>query len=175
MITFKKFLEADIGNLADMGTPQQNAPMAPQATQGKQLNGALTDNQKRVLAVLSLNSVKSSPNLARSIFTGDQSLVKALDDLIKRFGAVDATPDGAVINQKGIELATSNGIVDANSGELSELGTKLAATNSNGAPNPKTKDVVGQPGMGQMPPPSMGGVAPGGMGLESFSLLKQLI
>jgi len=169
MITFKKFLEADVGNLADMP-----APTAPQQPNGKQLKGTLTDNQQRVLALLSTNQLKSAPSRAREVVTGDQGMVQAVKELKTKFGAVDVTPDGVVINQKGIELATSHGVIDASSGELSDYGRQLATTNSKGSPNPKTKDLAAPAGGGQMPPmePPMGGM---GMGMESFSLLKQLI
>lgn len=169
MITFKKFLEAEVGNLADMQLPDQSS--APTQPPNKQLKGSLTDNQKRVLALLSTSQLKSAPGRAREVITGDQNMVQAVKELKLKFAALDVTPDGVMINQKGIELATSHGVVDPNSGELSDYGLELASTNSKGSPNPKVKDIAGGPAGGPgMPPP--GGM---GMGLESVSLLKQLI
>lgn len=173
MLTFKKFLEADgtIGaqtpDATDLGT--SGAPTQPnqsqQAPQGKQLKGTLTDNAKRVLALLSANELKSSPGLARTILSGDPNLVAAVKQLKLNFKAVDVTPDGVTINQTGVALAGKQGVVDPNSGQLTQYGTKLATTLPNGNPNPKTKDVIAgaaQPQGGQqggMGDP-MGGLPP---------------
>lgn len=167
MITFKKFLEAGVGNLADMQAPNQSP--VPTQPANKQLKGSLTDNQKRVLALLSTPQLKSAPGRAREVITGDQNMVQAVKELKLKFAALDVTPDGVIINQKGIELATSHGVVDPNSGELSDYGRELASTNSKGSPNTKVKDIAGGPGAQGMPPGGMG------MGLESVNLLKQLI
>lgn len=172
MLTFKKFLEADsmsgqdAPDAMDVGT--NAAPTQPdqaqQAPQGKQLKGTLTNNAKRVLALLSLNDLKSSPGLARTILTGDPNLVAAVKQLKLNFKAVDVTPDGVVINQTGVGLAGKQGVVNPNSGELTPYGQKLAATLPNGNPNSKTKDMVGggqaapQGGMGD----PMGGAPMGG-------------
>lgn len=145
MITFKQFLEADG---MDPGPEQFGASAQPKQTTGKQLNGSLTDNEKRVLALLSTNQLKSSPGRARDVISGDRNMVQAVKRLKLNFKAVDVTPDGVTINQTGINLATNQGVVDANSGELTELGTKLATTTSAGTPNPKTKDLASPQGGG---------------------------
>lgn len=178
MITFKQFLEADVGNLADMGAPTQDpaggAPMGQPAPEGKQMKGSLTDNEKRVLALLSHNSLKSAPQRAREIVSGDQNMVQAVKGLKANFNAVDVTPGEIAINQTGIELAGKAGIVDPNTGELSDLGQQLATTTSGGAQNPKTKDLAaGGMGGAPMAPPGgdMGGLPP----LESMQFLRGLL
>ena len=124
MLTFKKFLEADsmsgqdAPDAMDVGTnaaptqPDQQPNQQQQAPQGKQLKGTLTNNAKRVLALLSLNDLKSSPGLARTILTGDPNLVAAVKQLKLNFKAVDVTPDGVVINQTGVGLAGKQGVVN---------------------------------------------------------------
>lgn len=169
MITFKKFMEAE-GQ--DPGAEQFGAGAAPQ--QHKNLKGSLTDNEKRVLALLSLNQIKSSPGLARSLMQGT-NMVAAVKTLKTNFNAVDVTPDGIIANQTGIQLATDQGVVDPNSGELTDLGKQLAGTLPSGEKNPKVQSMLngGQKPGGMTSPqaPAMGGLPP----MESFSLIKELI
>lgn len=158
MLTFKKFLEADgampdqseLGGTQAPTTPNQ-APQQGQQQQGKQLKGTLTDNEKRVLALLSSNNIKSAPGLARNIISGDRNMVQAVKGLKLNFKAVDVTPDGVMINQTGTALAGNQGVVDPNSGELTPYGQKLASTLPSGADNPKTKDAIGGAAPGGMP------------------------
>ena len=192
MITFKRFLEAD-GQLPNGGTSgggsapldttpdptsQEQQPRAPQQNNPR-LKGTLTDNELRVLAILSANAIKSSPGRARELLSGDQNMVAAVTGLKQNFKAVDVTSDGVTVNQTGVTLAQNQGVVDANSGELTELGKKLATTLPSGAPNPKTKDLGngaagGAGGMGG--DPAMGGLPPMGMPpMESYSLLRKMI
>ncbi len=158
MISFKQFLEADAMDLASMDAPQpdngQQAPTSPQ-TSGNKLKGSLTDGEKRVLALLSTNQMKSAPGRARELISGDRNMVQAVKALKINFKAVDVKPDGIIINQVGTNLATNQGIVDANSGELTDLGQKLVTTSSTGHPNPKTKELAAPSGgdMGGAPAP----------------------
>jgi hypothetical protein len=144
MITFKQFLEAEGNN---PGAEQFGAAQRP-----RQLKGSLTDNEKRVLAILSTNQVKTSPGLARNIISGESNMVQSVKTLKTNFKAVDVTPDGITINQNGITLATNQGIVDPNSGELTPVGNQLVATRPNGEKNPKTQSLLNQ--TEQQPQPS---------------------
>lgn len=161
MTTFKQFMEAD------MPAGQ------PQVQQSKQFKGTLTDNEKRVLALLSSNQLKAAPSRARDIITGDQNMVQAVRGLKINFKAVDVTPDGVLVNQTGIDLATKHGIVDANTGELTDIGKKLAATTSAGTKNPKTADLSQQQNAApaQQAPQAQQPASP----MESLSLLKELL
>ena len=118
--------------------------------------GSLTNNEKRVLALLSTNQLKSAPTRARELMAGDKNMVQAVRGLKQNFKAVDVTPDGVMINQTGIDLAIKQGIVDPNSGEITEVGQKLATTTSNGTQNPNTQDLAApsQQGMGQQSTPT---------------------
>lgn len=167
MITFKKFMEAQIGDLASMDTPQTGQqPQQPQQRNGRQLKGTLTDNEKRVLALLASNQMKTAPSRARDVISGDRNMVQAVKGLKLNFKAVDVSPDGVTINQAGIELATKQGIIDPNTGSLTDIGTELATTTSKGIPNPKTKDLNGGDQPGQQ---SMGmGASPAMPGLPSM-------
>lgn len=95
MITFKQFLS------------EQNS-----------FDGTLSQSERLVLALLLAPSIKSSPGLARSVIAGDINLVAALTSLAKNFKAVNVTPSGATVNQTGNTIAIDQGIVDANSGQL---------------------------------------------------------
>lgn len=193
MVTFKKFLEAD-GNLPNGGvsgggsaplntqpdpTSQEQQPQQPQQPQNPKLKGSLTDNEKRVLAILSANAIKSSPGRARELLSGDRNLVQAVKGLKQNFKAVDVTSDGVTVNQTGVSLAQNQGVVDPNSGELTELGIKLATTLPTGGKNPKTQDLAGGAGApgGQMGgDPAMG--MPPGQGMppmESYGLLRKML
>lgn len=199
MVTFKKFLEAD-GNLPNGGvsgggsaplntqpdpTSQEQQPQQPQQRPRQQLKGSLTDAQQRVLAILSANAIKSSPGRARQLLSGrgDENTVRAVTDLKTKFNAIDVKPDGVMINQTGTTLAAKFGITDPNSGELTDLGIKLATTLPSGAPNPKTKDLGNAGGApGGQPPGGIGGDPamgmPPGQGMppmESYSLIRKML
>lgn len=162
MLTFKQFLEAETLDLSTMSAPQQS-PQQPQSATGNKLKGSLTNSEKRVLAMLSSNQLKSSPGRARDLLSGDRNTVQAVKILKKNFNAVDVTPDGITINQTGIDLANNQGIVDPNTGELTDLGKQLVSTTSSGTQNSKTQDIAngGMSGGQQPPAPPMGGGMPG--------------
>jgi hypothetical protein len=176
MQTFKQFFEAEQMGGAPSLPQQQPGADQPPVQQSNKMKGTISDGQKRVLAILSANAMKSSPGRAREVLTGDANMVQAVKTLLRQFKAVDVAKDGITINQTGVTLAQNNGITDPNSGELTQIGTELATTLPNGTANPKTKDLAGAgPAAGGMPPmggdPMMGGMPP----MESFGLLKKML
>jgi hypothetical protein len=160
-MNFKQYLadSQTLNELAPMNLGMSQVPSMQVHNPSNTLNGTLTDNEKRVLAILSSPQVKSSPGLARGMLRGD-NMVAAVKTLKDNFKAIDVSPDGVTINTVGTQIASNQGITDPNTGELSELGNTLAAPSSN-VPTSSTNPVT--------PPTSV----PGQM--ESLSLLKSLI
>lgn len=154
-MNFKQYLN----ELAQMNLGMSQVPSTIVHNPITPLKGSLTTNEKRVLAILSSPKVKASPGMARALMRGD-AMVSAVKTLKNNFNAIDVTPDGVTINTVGTQLAGNQGITDPNTGELSDLGNQLAATNSNTptATVPRVTPSTSMPGQ-----------------MESMSLFKDLI
>lgn len=128
-----------------------------------------TANQKRVLAKI---AAAPTPMVAGEEISKDANLVAARNMLMK-LGVITFTNKEAALTDSGTQIATEENIIDQ-SGQLTATGKQLAYTNTQGESDSDQAagpDQVDQsPPGGAMPPPPEGGLS-----LEGYSLLKQLL
>jgi hypothetical protein len=128
-----------------------------------------TANQKRVLAKI---AASPTPAVAAQEISKDANLVAARNMLMK-MGVITFATGQAALTDRGTQISTEENIIDQ-SGQLTPAGQELAYTSSQGTPD---KDQTGKPVQQATPAgqPPTGAPPGGGLSLESFSLLKELL
>lgn len=128
-----------------------------------------TQNQLRVLAKIA--AAQDHPTQAANEISSDANLVAARN-LLMKLDAITFSGDKAQLTQKGQQLARDQNIID-DSGEMTDDGNKLAATEANGTPDET------MPAPTETPPQDFG-AAPPDLGttppMEGFSgLFKNML
>lgn len=125
-----------------------------------------TENQKKVLAKI---IASPSPKVAGEEILGDENLVAARNILMK-LGVITFSGGNAELTDKGRQIAQDENIADEG-GQLTDTGNALAY-GEEGAP----AQQLPRPELGMPPPSPLGGEEPAGpLGMEGFSLLRDLI
>jgi hypothetical protein len=134
----------------------------------------LTDSQKRVIAKI---AAAPTPNVAATDISKDANLVAARN-MLMQLGAITYSEQEAQLTDKGQQLGVAENIID-DSGQLTDVGTKMASTESNGLPTPGAEPGSAAPEGGMDVGMSDPSTAPpqnsDDMSLESFALLKELL
>jgi hypothetical protein len=132
-----------------------------------------TDNQKRVIAI---TAASPSPKVASEEITGDANMVTARNILMK-LGVISVSSKGVELTDKGHQIAQDENITDAG-GQLTDVGNKLVF-GQEGAQPPEEEGppLAGQSMPNEAPPTGEQSAAAADnlLGLESFSLLRELI
>jgi hypothetical protein len=125
-----------------------------------------TENQKRVLAKI---IAAPNPKVAGEEISGDENIIAARNILMK-LGVITFSAGTAELTDKGQQIAQDENIADE-SGELTDVGNALAY-GEEGAPPQQQSTEMPPEQPGELPPSEPSGNP---LGLESFSLLRQLI
>lgn len=122
----------------------------------------LTDNQKRVIAKI---ASAPTPTVAAEKISADANLIGARNELM-RLGLITYTDQEATLTDKGTHIGTQENVID-DSGQLTDLGNKLAFTDSKNQPDEGEGGGSGEPpiggdmGMGGLGGMSAGALPPG--------------
>ena len=125
-----------------------------------------TENQKRVLAKI---IAAPNPKVAGEEISGDENMIAARNILMK-LGVITFSAGTAELTDKGQQIAQDENIADE-SGELTDAGNALVY-GEEGAPPQQQSTEMPPEQPGELPPSEPSGNP---LGLESFSLLRQLI
>jgi hypothetical protein len=128
-----------------------------------------TQNQLRVLAKIVV--AQDLPAKAAAEISDDISLVAARN-LLAKLNLITFTDNNAKLTDKGQQVAKEQGITDE-TGQITDVGSKLAATNSDGRDDPSMPDSTAGTELPSTPPEPAGNMPDMGlgMGMEGYSQL----